>query len=187
MTPGERVHYHKTLWPDACLANEWFTGDAEKRREVVLECMRLVRGPLVTTSDPAFGRDEVTALFCYLEHLADPASLDKSARWDTCQADYRTYNRARQADWHERKLYGTKANKLDKNRFAGARSARGGPLDDLDPEAVRKRHMTFASRHQKADPAIRRKQPAGQFQASQPMASPAPAAKPAEVEAVDPF
>lgn len=182
MTPGQRVHYHKVLWPAACLANEWFVGDVEKRREVVLDCMRQVRGPLVTTSDPAFGSDEVTALFCYLEHLGDAASLDKSARWDTCKADYRTYNRARQADWHERKLYGPKANKLDRDRFAGEKTASGGPLDNLDPEAVRKRHLTFASRHQKADPSIRRKKPVGQSQASQPPASQAPAPEPAKAD-----
>lgn len=176
MTPGERVHYHKTLWPAACLANEWFIADKEKRQAVVLDCMRLVRGPLVTTSDPSFGRDEVSALFCYLRHLADAGDLNASAEWDTCQQDYHTYNRARQADWHERKLYGTKANKLDKNRFAGAKTASGGPLDDLDPEAVRKRHMTFASRHQKKNPEIRRVK-TGQEVASQNPVSPRPAAQ----------
>jgi hypothetical protein len=172
MTPGERVHYHKTLWPAACRVNGWPVSDAEKRREVVLVCMQQVRGPLVTTSDPRFGRDEVTALFCFLEHLAAPDELDKSLRWDTCRQDYRTYNRARQADWHERKLYGRVPNKLDRDRFAGATSASGKPIDDLDPEQVRKRHMTFARRHQKADPSIRRQK--GQNLASQPVASTPP-------------
>lgn len=149
MTPRERTHYHAVLWPAACRAMGWSHKDQERRRKVVIDCMEAVRGPLVTTSDPEFGRDEVTALFCYLEHLADQASLDKSARWVTCQQDYRTYNRARQADWHERKMYGPGRNKLDRNRFKGAASAAGGPLDNLDADEVRKRHVTMASRHQK--------------------------------------
>lgn len=149
MTTNERAHYHAVLWPAACRAKGWHPKDAEIRREIVLVCMQEVRGPVVTTSDPAFGPDETTALFCFLEHLADAASLDKSARWDTCKQDYRTYNRARQADWHERKLYGPGKNKLDRHRFGGAASAAGGALDTLDAEAVRKRHLTFASRHQK--------------------------------------
>ncbi|MCX6952592.1 MAG: hypothetical protein NTV51_10580 [Verrucomicrobia bacterium] len=149
MTPKERSHYHAVLWPAACRAMGWSHKDQETRHEVVIGCMEAVRGPLVTTSDAAFGRDEVTALFCYLEHLADPASLDKSARWVTCQQDYKTYNRARQADWHERKLYGSGKNKFSRNRFRGAKSASGGPLDSLDREEVRQRHMSMASRHQK--------------------------------------
>ncbi len=149
MTPAERSHYHVVLWPAACRAQGWQPKDPEKRRAAVLACMAAVSGPAVTTSDARFGRDEVTALFCFLQHLADPASLDKSARWVTCQQDYRTYNRARQADWHERKLYGAGKNKLDRNRFGGTASAAGGALDDLDPEAVRKRFITMASRHQR--------------------------------------
>jgi hypothetical protein len=149
MSPAERAHYFKRLWPAACAAKGWRASDDEKRRAVALECMQLVRGPLVTTSSPIFGRDEVTALFCYLEHLGDPASLDKSARWDTCQQDYRTYNRARQADWHERALYGRGKNRLNQNRFGGATTAAGGPLDELDADTVRKRHLSVASRHQK--------------------------------------
>tara|TARA_R110002094_G_scaffold219965_1_gene192268 strand:+ start:131 stop:691 length:561 start_codon:yes stop_codon:yes gene_type:complete len=159
MTKGERVKLFRDLWPAACLANEWDIKDDTKRREVILECMELVRGPLVTTSSPEFGRDEVTALFCYLQHLADPADFDKAARWDTCLQDYRTYNRARQADWHERKLYGDKTNKLDRDRFNGEKNASGGPLDELDPDEVSKRHMSFAKRHQKKMSKEGKKQP----------------------------
>lgn len=149
MTPFARSKYFKELWPAACEVCDLNPKDDATRRGVVLECMRLVRGPSVTTSSPRFGPDEVTALFTFLIHLADPASLDKSARWDTCKQDYRTFNRAAQADWHEAKLYGRGKNKLDRNRFRGAASAKGGPLDSLNAEEVRKRHLTFASRHQK--------------------------------------
>lgn len=148
MTPRERAKYFGELWPAACLSHEWDVKDEARRRAVTVECMRLVRGPS-SDSTSALGSDEITALFCYLEHLADGASLEKSAAWVTCQEDYRTFNRAKQADWHERALYGNAKNKLDRDRFRGASSAVGGPLDTLDPDAVRKRHLTFASRHQK--------------------------------------
>ncbi len=148
MTTGERNLYFGLLWPAACLANEWEIKDEAKRRSVTAECMRLVRGPR-TDSTSSLGPDELTALFCYLEHLGDSGSLDKSARWATCQEDYRTYNRARQADWHERAMYGGKKNRLDRDRFGGAASAAGGPLDSLDADAVRERHLTMASRHQR--------------------------------------
>jgi len=106
----------------------------------------LIGGPK-TDSTTDLGPDEITALFCYLAHLGDAASLDKSARWATCQENYRTFNRARQADWHEVKLYGKGRNKLDRQRFGGKTSAAGDPLESLDPDEVRKRHMTLANRH----------------------------------------
>lgn len=165
MTPRERSTYFGQLWPAACHANEWVVKDDAQRRAVTAECMRQVRGPK-TDSTSALGPDEVTALFTYLLHLADSASLDKSARWDTCKEDYRTFNRARQADWHERELYGRGKNRFDRNRFRGATSAAGGPLDSLDPDEVRKRHMTFASRNQK-----KQRKEKGQKMASQPVAS----------------
>lgn len=148
MTPKERAAYFGHLWPAAALANEWDVKDDAKRRAVTVDCMRAIRAK-VTDSTSSLGRDEVTALFTYLLHLADPSSLDKSARWVTCQEDYRTFSRAKQADWHERELYGNGKNKLDRDRFAGATSAAGGPLETLDEDEVRKRHITMASRHQK--------------------------------------
>ena len=148
MTPGQRRRYHVELWPAAARANGWLPRDEVRRRYTTRECMRLISGP-DTESTTDLRQDEITALFCFLEHLGAPDSLDKSARWDTCLQDYHTYSRAKQADWHERQLYGYKRNKLDRDRFAGATSASGGALDDLDPEQVRQRHLTMASRHQK--------------------------------------
>ncbi len=160
------------VWPAACRANGWVSGDKAKRLEIVRRCMELVRGPQVTgTSDPAFGDDETTALFTHLIHLAAPGNLNASARWVQCQEDYRAFNRAQQADWHERELYGDKKNRWDKNRFAGAASAKAGPLDKLNPDEVRKRHLTFATRHQ----AAQRLDKKGQDMASQtPATIPAP-------------
>jgi len=91
--------------------------------------------------------DEVTALFCYCDFLATE-SLEASERWVDCQRDYHAYNRARQADWHERAMYGDRRNKLDRHRFAGAASAVGAPQEEFDPESIRQRHLTMASRHQ---------------------------------------
>lgn len=148
MTTSERNSYFGHLWPAACAVNGWKKSDEDRRRQVTGECMRLVRGPQ-TSSTTDFGRDEVTALFCYLEFLAHPDSLDHSARWLDCQKDYKAYNRARQADWHEKKLYGGSSSKLRRDRFKGAASAVGKPLDEFNPEEIRKRFITFASRHQK--------------------------------------
>lgn len=148
MTSSQRAHYFKHLWPEACAAAGWGVRDEGRRKKVTSDCMAAIGGP-ATASTSDLGEDEVTALFCYLQHLAAPDDLNKSARWVTCQEDYHTFNRAKQADWHERSLYGKRPNKLDRDRFAGETSAAAGPLDDLDPEAVRKRHLTMASRHQK--------------------------------------
>lgn len=180
MTPGERKTYF-ALWGNVCRVNGWRTGDDERRRAVVLECMRAVRGPLVTTSDKRFRSDEITALLTYLRHLAAPDDLDASARWVTCCEDYKTFNRAKQADWHEREMYGSGKNKLDRDRFAGAASASGGPLDTLDEDEVRKRHITMASRHQRKMRQARRAEPTLDL-TSTPAPQPAYATAPAGAE-----
>lgn len=150
MTPAARVKYHRDFWPACCRALKWNHRDTELRRKVVLDCMRQVGGPMVTTSDARFSFDETTALFTYLAFLGDQASLDKSARWADCKEDYRAFNRAKNADWHERQTYGADgARKLQKNRFAGRKTAAGEPLESFDPEEIRKRHITTADRHRK--------------------------------------
>ena len=148
MTPKERAAYFAHLWPEACYANEWEPKDEARRRATTVECMAMIRGPRVDSTSK-LGPDEITALFVYLRHLGDPSSLEKSADWVSCQEDYKTFNRARQADWHERELYGTGKNKFDRNRFAGAATAAGSPLGTLDRKKTSHRHLTFAHRHQK--------------------------------------
>ncbi|MFA5263225.1 MAG: hypothetical protein WC378_05320 [Opitutaceae bacterium] len=176
MTAAQRTRYFRDLWPAACAAQVWDARDEGRRRLVTADCMAAVKGP-ATASTTDLQADEVTALFCYLEFLGDPASLDKSARWLDCQQDYQAYNRARQADWHERAMYGhsKRPNKLDKHRFSGATSAAGGPLDAFDPEAIRKRHMTMASRHQKKERQAKKT-------AAKEPATPAPIPAPQRVE-----
>ena len=153
--------------------------DEARRRAVTLECMRAVGGP-ATSSTSALGPDEITALFTYLAHLADGASLEKSARWVQCQEDYHTFNRARQADWHERATYGTSSKRLARDRFAGETSAAVGPLESLDPDEVRKRHLTMATRHR----AKRKK--AGAAAPAAPVTPPVRSAAP-ELKAELPF
>lgn len=148
MNTSQRAHYFGRLWPAACQAKGWSAKDESRRRATTLACMAAIRSaPIESTSK--LDEDRITALFCYLRHLANPDSLDMSARWATCQEDYRAFARSKQSDWHERELYGEGKNKLDRNRFAGETSAAGGPLESLDADKVRKRHMTFASRHQR--------------------------------------
>lgn len=147
MTPATRTKYFG-LWAAACRGQGWSVKDSAKRNATTAKCMEEIRGPQ-TDSTTELGKDEVTALFCYLEFLAHQDNLDLSARWLDCKTDYKAYNRARQADWHEVKTYGAAGSKkLARDRFNGQRSAKGEPLDKFDPEAIRKRHLTMATRHQ---------------------------------------
>lgn len=146
MTPKTRVFFFAEIWPAVCAKQGWSKSDNAKRHEVVATCLRLVRAAAVESMSD-LGPDEVTAFFCYCEFLATE-TLEAAENWDECMRDYKTYNRARQADWHERSLYGGRKNKLDRQRFGGAASAVLPPAESLDPEEVRKRHLTMASRHQ---------------------------------------
>lgn len=149
MTPATRTRYFR-LWAAACACQNWPAKDEAFRRSITRQVMEAVRAP-ITDSITELGNDEITALFIFLDHKANDGDLIKAALWVECLKDYRTVSRAKQADYHERALYGSnkaKPNKLDRNRFDGETSALGKPLADLDAEEVRKRHITFASRHQ---------------------------------------
>ena len=175
MSPSARKTYFR-LWNAACAVKGWNSGDDDLRRAVVIKCMEKVRGPLVTTSSPDFGADETTALFVYLDHLAHPSDLLKAAAWVDCMTDYRAYNRARQADWHEGQAYGPQgSSKLRRNRFAGQKKAAGEALDPLDPTAIQKRFLTMRTRNERRTGYQSKKgrTPAGQKLASTPEAAPA--------------
>lgn len=171
MNAAERSNYFSKRWPAACRGQRWNHRDQALRRRIVLECMRHVRGPAITTSDARWGRDETTALFCYLDFLAHPDSLDKSARWADCQVDYRAFNRAKQADYYEVRAYGPRGSKrLRKQRFSGRQTAAGEPLEAFSPEAIRQRFVTMASRAQKKARTARKGQKvAGQKVAASPV------------------
>ena len=147
MNAAQRKIYFGTLWPAVCAANGWDRNDNARRKASLNECMRLIRAPQVESSSD-LGPDAVTALFCYLKFLAHQGDLEQSARWLDCQEDYKAFNRARQADWHEVSTYGRSPNKLDKQRFHGATNAQGEALEEFDPEEIRRRHLTMATRHQ---------------------------------------
>lgn len=149
MTPGQRSSYF-LAWADVCSTQGWNPKDRAKRNEITARCMSEVGGP-GTDSTTDLGEDEITALFCFLAYLkTGDADLDAAARWTDCKQDYKAFARAKQADWHEERAYGkpAKPNKLVRERFSGAKSAEGEPLEKFDPEAIRKRHMTMANRHQ---------------------------------------
>jgi hypothetical protein len=148
MTPTTRTRYF-SLWQKVCRVKGWNPKDDGLRRATVLSCMAQVRGPQSTTSDPAFGAAEITALFVFLDHKAHPSDLVKAEEWVRCCDDYLTYNQARQADWHERQAYGQQGSgKLQRNRFARAKTAAAGPLDDLDPKTVKQRLTTMRARNE---------------------------------------
>lgn len=183
MSPTTRKTYFR-LWLAACKVKGWDAGDDGLRRATVLACMVQVRGPQATTSHPDFGPDEITALFVYLDHLAHPSDLLKSAAWVDCQTDYRAFNRARQADWHEEQAYGRQGSgKLRRNRFAGQKKAAGEALDPLDPAAIQKRFLTMRTRNERRTGYQGKKgqTPAGQIVASQP--TPARQMQPVPVDA----
>lgn len=181
MTPAARVTYHKTLWPAACLAQGWDARDDAHRRDVALLVMHEVRGPAVTTSSPEFGPAETTALFVYLHLQAHPNDLVAMEEWLKCKDDYRTYNKARQADWHERQAYGQQGSgKLQRNRFAGEKDAQRGPLEDLDRKTVDQRLLTMRRRNEQRTGYQRRRPEKGQILASTKPAS-TPAAPPVQV------
>lgn len=149
MSPTTRTRYF-ALWSKACRQLGWDSKDQDLRRSTVLDCMSHVGGPAVTTSDTAFGSDETTALFVFLDHLAHPSDLEKSAAWVDCRTDYRAYNRARQADWHESKAYGhSGSSRLRKYRFNGQERAAGETFAPLDPDAIQKRYLTMRLRNER--------------------------------------
>lgn len=124
MNPAQRRTYFR-LWATACAEQGWSPKDEARRRETTARCMSEIGGPATdSTSD-----------------LGDQASLDASARWDTCRADYQTFARARNADWHEERLYGRGKNRLDRNRFRGEAAAFLARLRERSyiPEAGKRR------------------------------------------------
>ena len=147
MNDAARSRYFGHYWPVAAVGKGWRVKDEIRRRHTTGECMRLIRAP-ISESTTDLGPDEVTALFIYLDHLGHPADLLKAAAWVDVQTDYKAYNRARQADWYERKTYGHKGSgKLRKNRFGGQKKAAGEPLEPFDPAAINKRFMTMKNRY----------------------------------------
>lgn len=179
MNQETRTRYF-AFWIAACKAKGWDAKDQDLRRGQVMFCMDQVGGPMVTTSDPAFERDETTALLVYLNHLAHPDDLVKAAAWVDCMKDYRAFNRARQADWHEAQAYGTQGSgKLRRNRFNGQKNAAGDTFDPLDPKAIEQRFLTMRRANERRTGYVN---PRDLAPAPAPAQKPAPQPEPAAVE-----
>lgn len=150
MTTNARIRYHKIEWPAACEKQGWSPNDTKRRQNVALDCMFLVKGPPVTTSDEKFQAAETTALFVYLRHLADPDNITLKLRWDQCMADYIAFNEARQADYWQHVAYGSRGGgRWARQRFAGKRTAQGDPAEDApDATETHQRLTTMRARAQ---------------------------------------
>jgi hypothetical protein len=113
--------YHATLWPRAA-AQGWDPRDAEARRNVTSACMEEIGAPM-TDSTTDLDEHQITALFRFLEHLADPQSLPKLSAWMSAKEDYRTFNRVRQGQhWRAQAGYKSRG-KLEKRRFGNRPTA----------------------------------------------------------------
>jgi hypothetical protein len=154
MTKETRAYYFGTAWPQACRAQRWDPKDDDKRRAVTLEAMALVHGPRydsITLLEDA----QITALFCYLRHLAQPENLTRARDWNDCCADYKAFNLSRQADFWERKAFGPRgAARLHQNRFAGRQRAASSEFTDrpLTEKEARDRLLTMRKHAKKNAP-----------------------------------
>lgn len=118
MNAAQRRVYFTQVWPAACKAQGWDPRDDERRRTVTATAMQLC-GCAGITSAAKLNSAQVTALFCYLKHLANPLNLRYLSAWDDCQRDYIAYNRSLQAGyWRERAGY-RQGGRIDRQRFAG--------------------------------------------------------------------
>lgn len=126
MNAAQRRVYFTQVWPAACAAQGWSPKDDAMRRQCTATAMRLC-GCAGITSASQLNSAQVTALFCYLKHLARPMDLRLLSDWDDCQKDYISYNRTLQAGyWRTRAGY-RKGGRIDRQRFEGRPS--GGIYD----------------------------------------------------------
>jgi len=146
MKDAERIHYHAELWPAACAAQKWNPKDEAYRRAITRFVMEEVRAP-ITDSTTKLGRHEVTALFTYLRHIANPDNISLRQRWEDCKADYIAFGTSTQADyWQRRAFGGAIPRKLIGNRFAGRPTAQEpDPVvaAPIDRETADQRRMTM--------------------------------------------
>lgn len=172
MTPAQRTAYHAQLWPAACAAQGWTAlPKAEReqiRRDVTRTCCTLIGVP-ARDSSTDLDEHEVTALFCYLKHLAEPDSVLVAHAWDECMRDHIAFNMSRQADWYQARTYGrTGAPRLARERFQGRATAAGSTFErPLTRDEAEQRLLTMRARAREAGALKRpRKKPARQKEAA---------------------
>jgi hypothetical protein len=146
MNKNQLITYQAELWPAVCAAQGWDLADKEQRRATRAHVWEAIgeeeRGDAVPHDEAA-----ITALFTYLRHLAEPNNITLAMAWDDCRANYRAYNKTRQADHWQRRAYGrTGGKKLWRNRFAGRRKGQQQPDDALTEEEADQRLMTMRAR-----------------------------------------
>jgi hypothetical protein len=118
MNAAQRRIYFTQIWPAACRAQGWDRRDDMSRRGITALAMKHVGGRATTSTtelDPA----EVTALFTYLRHLAAPEDLRRLSAWMDCQADFRTFNTTRQAEFWRAKAGYRPRGRIERQRFGG--------------------------------------------------------------------
>src|SRR6187402_403517 len=71
MSPAQRAHYFRDLWPAACRRQGWSVKDDAMRRDATLTATGV-------KSTGALDQDGITKLFRFLELLADPDELNKA-------------------------------------------------------------------------------------------------------------
>lgn len=110
MNAKQRAYFFKHLWPACCAANGWDPKDDALRHDVVEYATGL-------DSTRHLSAHQVTALFLYVRHLADPADTRIADQWRTCRTSPYKFNLLRQAE-HFRRLCGyARIGKLSKERF----------------------------------------------------------------------
>jgi hypothetical protein len=107
---SQRTRYHAELWPAVCSSQGWDPRD-EARRHSVTEYATGQE----STKD--LTQAQITALFVFLDHLADPSDAGKAHQWETCKADPDKFNRLRQAEYWRRRARYTTTGKLNHDRF----------------------------------------------------------------------
>lgn len=147
MSPSQRVRFFTKLWPAACEAQGWNLRDETLRRDITAQCMDAIGCPGIE-STTELKQAQITALFTFLAHLADPLHLGKSQQWTDCRADYVAFNLSRQADYWQHVAYGTGGHRITRGRFGRRRKAEQPAFtaDPLTREEAEKRRLTMKSR-----------------------------------------
>jgi hypothetical protein len=140
LNPAQKSKYFRYLWPDACAAQGWDPRDDARRRAVTL----YATGDATTR---LLDQHQITALFVFLAHLADPRSGEKMRQWECCRADRVKYNHARQAEHWRRRAGYAPVGKLNMGRFGILFEGEISP-EHMDAEQVEIYLMTHRERVQ---------------------------------------
>jgi hypothetical protein len=143
MNESQRIHYQAELWPAVCAAQGWDARDKELRRHKRAECWDAIGVPEMDDSMP-WDNASTTALFTLLRHLANPNNINLVMAWDDCRANYKAFNAAKWADFHQRRAFGQNGGqRVVRNRFAGRDKGVQQPDEPLTEKEAGDRLMTM--------------------------------------------